>query len=296
MKRSDFVGHVAWTGAGILYVLGSEGIVRATAEAAPGKFSFVQISDSHIGYTGPANDDVRATLEKTVADINAMPNQPTFVIHTGDVTHLSKAQEFDDARAIMSKLRAPLITIPGEHDVIGTEGPKRFASSFGRSDAKGRGWTSWDQGGVHFVTLINVGEGETMGVLGDEQLQWLQNDLASRKADQPIVVFGHVPLFAVAPEWGWTTADGTKAIAMLKRFNAATVLNGHIHQVVEHTDGAIRFATARATAFPQAAPGTPGAKPGPLKPAPGTLLDVLGYRTVEVTGPATWHDRTLAQA
>ncbi len=295
MKRRDFVGHVAWTGAGILYVLGADGIVRAAADASPKTFSFVQISDSHIGYAGPANDDVHGTLAKAVASINAMPNQPTFVIHTGDVTHLSKAAEFDDARAILSTLRAPLITIPGEHDVIGAEGPKRFAASFGRKDAVGRGWSSWDQGGVHFVTLINVGEGETMGVLGDEQLAWLDKDLAARKADTPIVVFGHVPLFAVAPEWGWTTTDGTKAIALLRRFSAATVLNGHIHQVVEHTDGAIQFATARATAFPQAAPGTPGAKPGPLKVAPGTLLGVLGYRTVEVAGPAAWHDRTLAE-
>jgi 3',5'-cyclic AMP phosphodiesterase CpdA len=296
VKRSDFVGHLAWTGAGILYVLGAEGIVRASAEAAPGAFSFVQISDSHIGYTGPANDDVHGTLQKAVTAINAMSNQPAFVMHTGDVTHLSKAVEFDDARAILSTLRAPLLTIPGEHDVIGAEGPKRFAASFGRSDATGRGWSSWDQNGIHFVALINVGEGETMGVLGDEQLAWLQNDLAARKADTPVVVFGHVPLFAVAPEWGWTTTDGTKAIAMLRRFKAATVLNGHIHQVVEHTDGAIRFATARATAFPQAAPGTPGAKPGPMKVAPDSLLGVLGYRTVEVTGPATWRDRTLAQS
>jgi Icc protein len=294
MKRRDFVGHVAWTGAGIVYVLGADGLLRATADAAQ-QFSFVQISDSHIGYSGPANDDVRATLKKAVDGINAMPNQPAFVIHTGDVTHLSKAAEFDDARAILSTLRAPLLTIPGEHDVIGAEGPKRFAASFGRKEATGRGWSSWDQGGIHFVSLINVGEGETMGVLGDEQLAWLQKDLASRKADVPIVVFGHVPLFAVAPEWGWTTTDGVKAIAMLKRFSAATVLNGHIHQVVEHSEGAIRFATARSTAFPQAAPGTPNAKPGPLKVASDSLLGVLGYRTVQVEGAAAWRERTLAQ-
>ncbi len=294
MKRRDFVGHVAWTGVGIVYVLGAEGIVRAAADASPGAFSFVQISDSHIGYAGPANDDVRATLARAVTAINAMPVQPAFVIHTGDVTHLSKASEFDDARTILSTLRAPLTTIPGEHDVIGVEGPKRYAASFGRRDAQGRGWSSWDQGGIHFVALINVGEGETMGQLGDEQLAWLERDLAARKSDAPIVVFGHVPLFAVAPEWGWTTVDGTKAIAMLRRFAAVTVLNGHIHQIVEHTEGTIRFATARATAFPQAAPGTPGAKPGPLKPAPGTLLDVLGYRTVEVGAQAAWQDHPLA--
>ncbi len=296
MKRGDFVGHVAWTGAGILYTLGAEGLVRSAASAAPGQFSFVQISDSHIGYTGPANADVHATLAQTVADINAMRVQPTFVIHTGDVTHLSKQAEFDDARAILSVLRAPLITIPGEHDVIGVEGPKRYAAMFARASAMGRGWSSWDQGGIHFIALINVGEGETMGKLGDEQLAWLGQDLAARSNDTPIVVFGHVPLFAVAPEWGWTTVDGTKAIAMLQRFSAVTVLNGHIHQIVEHTEGKIRFATARATAFPQAVFGTPGAAPGPLKPAPGTLLDVLGYRTVEVGILAAWQDHSLARA
>jgi len=295
MKRGSFLNHVAWTGAGIVYVLGSDGIMRA-ADAAPGRFSFAQISDSHIGYTGAANLDVRATLKDAVDAVNKLPVQPTFVIHTGDVTHLSKAAEFDDARAILSELRAPLITLPGEHDVIGAEGPKRFAATFARKDAAGRGWSSWDQNGIHFVALINVGEGETMGVLGNEQLAWLENDLAARKTDTPIVVFGHVPLFAVAPEWGWTTQDGTKAIALLRRFAAVTVLNGHIHQVIEHSDGAIRFATAYATAFPQAAPGTPNAKPGPLKVAPGSLLGVLGFRTVELDPGASWQDRSLAQA
>ena len=294
MKRRDFVGHVAWTGAGIVYALGLDGIVRAVPASAKGAFAFVQISDSHIGYSGPANDDVRATLQQTVAGINALPNQPAFVIHTGDVTHLSKAAEFEDARAILSALRAPLIAIPGEHDVIGAEGPKRFTAAFARGEAKGRGWSSWDQGGIHFVSLINVGEGETMGVLGDEQLAWLRNDLAARTPSTPLVVFGHVPLFAVAPEWGWTTSDGVKAIALLKRFDAATVLNGHIHQVVEHGEGTIRFATARSTAFPQAAPGTPNAKPGPLNVAPGSLLGALGYRTVHVEGAAQWRERTLA--
>jgi 3',5'-cyclic AMP phosphodiesterase CpdA len=294
VRRRDFVRHVAWTGAGIVYALGADGLVRP-AGAAPSGFAFAQISDSHIGYAGPANADVRDTLRRAVAAVNALPVQPAFVIHTGDVTHLSKAAEFDDARAILTGLRAPLLTIPGEHDVIGAEGPKRFAAAFARSDARGRGWSSWDQGGAHFVALINVGEGDTMGMLGDEQLAWLADDLAARRPDTPVVVFGHVPLFAAAPEWGWTTTDGVKALALLRRFGAVTVLNGHIHQVLEHQDGAIRFATARSTAFPQAAPGTPNAKPGPVAVAPGSLLGVLGYRTVQLDRPAAWHDRTLAE-
>ncbi len=296
MKRRDFVHHVAWTGAGIVYVLGSDGIARAADAAPRGTLAFAQVSDSHIGYNGPANPDVRATLQHAVDSINALPVQPAFVVHTGDVTHLSKAAEFDDARAIMSGLRAPAIALPGEHDVIGSEGPKRFAASFARKEAIGRGWSSWDQGGAHFVALINVGEGETMGELGAEQLAWLRDDLASRTADTPLVVFGHVPLFAVYPEWGWTTKDGAAAIAMLRRFAAVTVLNGHIHQIVEKRDGNIRFATARATGFPQAAPGAPGASPGPLAVAPGSLLGVLGYRTVELERSAAWHDLSLAQS
>jgi predicted phosphodiesterase len=294
VKRGDFVRHVGWTGAGITYMLTAGGVVAAAAPG-PGDFAFVQISDSHIGYAGPANPDVRATLQAAVAAINALPVQPAFVIHTGDVTHLSKAVEFDDARAILGGLRAPLVALPGEHDVIGAQGPKRFADAFARANATGRGWSSWDQGGIHFVALINVGEGETMGVLGPEQLDWLRSDLAARPKTTPIVVFGHVPLFAVAPEWGWTTQDGVKAIALLRRFDAVTVLNGHIHQIVEQRDGAIRFATARATAFPQAAPGTPGASPGPLAVAPGSLLGVLGYRTIELDPGAAWHDISLAE-
>lgn len=182
MRRGDFVRHVAWTGAGIVYALGADGLARPAA-ASPRGFSFAQISDSH-GYAGPANPDVRATLQHAVRAVNALPAQPAFVIHTGDVTHLSKAAEFDDARAILFDLRAPLLTIPGEHDAIGTEGPKRFAAAFGRSEARGRGWSSWDQGGAHFVALINVGEGETMGMLDDEQLAWLAE--IAREHDLPL--------------------------------------------------------------------------------------------------------------
>jgi Icc protein len=218
--------------------------------------------------------------------------QPAFVMHTGDVTHLARADQFDAAKNILGRLKAPLMVIPGEHDAIGAEGAKRFLAAFPNRAAP-EGWWSFDRNGVHFVALVNVFNDETMGVLGQAQLDWLAKDLAAQKPDTPIVVFGHVPLYALYPAWGWTTEDGAKAIAMLRRFSAVTVLNGHIHQIITQRDGNIAFATAAATAYPQPAPGT-AAAPGPLLvPAP-ELLGRLGYRSVAVTGGhATVTDRSL---
>ncbi len=279
MKRASFLEHVGWTGGGLAFAMTASGTFAAAATG--GDFTFVQISDSHIGFALPANTDVLGTLNATVDKINALPQQPAFVMHTGDVTHLSKAEQFDLAKSVLGRLKAPLFAIPGEHDAIGAEGAKRFATAFPNADAPD-GWWSFDRNGVHFVALVNVFNFETMGVLGTKQLDWLQKDLATQKADTPIVVFGHVPLYALYPAWGWTTEDGAKAIAMLKRFSAVTVLNGHIHQIITQRDGNISFATAAATAYPQPAPGTASA-PGPLTvPAP-ELLGRLGYRNVSFT-------------
>ena len=286
MRRRGFLEHVAWTGAGIAFALGADGVIAPVhAEAAAPLF--VQISDSHVGFSQAANPDVTATLERAVARINALPAQPAFVVHTGDVTHLATAEQFAQAREILGALRAPLVTIPGEHDVIG-DGRARFAQAFGRADAPD-GWFSWDQGGVHCVALVNVFGGETMGRLGEAQLAWLEKDLASRPPSTPLVVFGHVPLFALYPAWGWTTDDGARAIALLRRFSSVTVLNGHVHQIVSHVEGSLRFYTAAATAYPQPAPGT-AARPGPLAVPPDHLLHVLGYRTVELDAAGTQVD------
>jgi 3',5'-cyclic AMP phosphodiesterase CpdA len=293
MKRASFLEHVGWTGAGVAFAMTASGTF---AEAAPGSdFTFVQISDSHIGFALPANPDVLGSFNATIDKINAMPQQPAFVIHTGDVTHLSKAEQFDTAKNVMGRLKAPVFVIPGEHDAIGAEGAKRFAEAF-PNPAAPEGWWSFDRNGVHFIALVNVFNFETMGVLGAKQLDWLRKDLAKQKADTPIVVFGHVPLYALYPQWGWTTEDGAKAIAMLQRFSAVTVLNGHIHQVITKREGNISFATADATAYPQPAPGT-AAAPGPLTvPAP-ELLGRIGYRNVAFTaGRATVTDRTLRDA
>jgi len=293
MKRDQFLSHVGWTGLGLSFVLGSDGVARA---ATPGqRIAFAQISDSHIGFTGKVNDHPADTLKMAVDALNALPQQPAFVVHTGDVTHLAKADQFGTAHDILAGLKAPLFVIPGEHDVINAEGAQRFRDTFGRADAP-KGWYSWDQGGVHYVALVNVFSGETMGLLGPEQLGWLANDLQTRSKDTPIVVFGHVPLYALYAKWGWTTDDGAQALALLQRFSSVTVLNGHIHQVIEHREGSIRFATAAATAYPQPAPGTaPG--PGPLAVPPDQLLSVIGYRTVElVDGTSTWENHNLRTA
>ena len=279
MRRQDFLEHVAWTGSGIIWSLSAAGILTAGAEAAEGSsFSFVQISDSHIGFARPENTDVRGTLAKTIDGINALPRQPAFVMHTGDVTHLSKPEEFDDAKSILGTLRAPILTVPGEHDTIG--GSDHYFAAFGRKD-RPQGWFAFDQGGIHFISLVNVFNFEISGKLGEEQLAFVERDLAAQKKSTPIVVFAHVPLYALFPAWGWTTDDGARVLGALRRFDGATVLNGHIHQIVQHVEGNIRFATAASTAYPQPAPGTAD-KPGPLKVPDGQLLGVLGYRTVEL--------------
>jgi 3',5'-cyclic-AMP phosphodiesterase len=293
MRRGDFLSHVAWTGAGIAYTLSAQGLAvgRALAQTT-GTPAFVQISDSHIGFHQAANPDVSATLEACVSAINALPQQPAFVVHTGDITHLSTAQQFDDARAILHTLRAPLIALPGEHDVIGNDF-KPYLTNFKISGATSGGWTSWDEDGVHYVVLLNVFNFETMGLLGNDQLNWLRRDLASRPPSTPIVVFTHVPLYALYPPWGWTTQDGATALALLRPFDRVTVLNGHIHQIVTHVEGNVHFASAAATAYPQPAPGA-APKPGPLALPHEGLLRAIGYRTVQFEdGSLSFDDRSL---
>jgi 3',5'-cyclic AMP phosphodiesterase CpdA len=294
MNRRDFIDHVGWTGAGIAWTLSASGLMTSIADARSMRagLNFVQISDSHIGFTRPENPDVTGTLEKTIDAINAMPVQPSFVVHTGDLTHLAKPAQFDTVKSMLGTLKAPLVVMPGEHDVIGS--PDAYNAAFANKNAP-NGWYSFDQNGVHFVVLVNVFNFEIDGKLGQDQLDWVAKDLGAQKTSTPIVVFGHVPLYALFPTWGWTTEDGASVLAELQRFDAVTVLNGHIHQVIQHTEGNIRFATAASTAYPQPAPGT-AAKPGPLMVPSGALLGSIGYRSVELAAeaPATVADHTLA--
>jgi 3',5'-cyclic AMP phosphodiesterase CpdA len=268
----------------------------ASPKLAGTKPLFVQISDSHIGFNKDANPDVNGTLSRVVAVINDMPAQPAFILHTGDITHLSKPEEFDRATQLLRALRtSELHTTPGEHDVI--DQGKIYFDSFGK-ESGGKGYYSFDSSGVHFVGLINVLNFKQggLGALGNDQLEWLEADLKDRPASQPIVVFAHMPLWTIYAPWGWGTSDAEQAFAYLKRFGSVTVLNGHIHQIVQKVEGNMTFHTARSTAYPQPVAGTADA-PGPLKVPADKLASMLGLTSVSEkrhVGPITLTDRALA--
>jgi 3',5'-cyclic AMP phosphodiesterase CpdA len=246
---------------------------------------FVQISDSHIGFAKAANPDVDATLRRTIEVVNAMSRQPALVIHTGDITHLSKAAEFDHAAQLFAQLRvSEMHTVPGEHDTLDA-GAAEYFSRFGKASAN-KGYYSFDHAGVHFVALVNVLDFKDggLGTLGADQLAWLATDLNGRSASTPIVVFAHMPLWTVYEPWGWGTGDAEPAIALLRRFGSVTVLNGHIHQIVQKVEGHITFHTARSTAYPQPSVGQ-GAGPGPLTVAADQLRTMLGVTSVSISAP-----------
>ena len=305
-SRRKVLECMTWAGTGVLwsiaggvpYSLGlvgeamAQGTDKAMAKAA-NSLTFLQISDSHMGFAKPANPNVKGTLEEAIGRIAAMPIQPSFMIHTGDITHLSKASEFDDAAKIISQARLDVHYVPGEHDILDPD-VKLYHDRYGRG-TKGAGWYSFDVGGVHFVGLVNVASGGRfmslvsidnpggkaggLGVLGEEQLKWIEDDLRGHSASTPIVVFAHIPLWSVYPAWGWGTEDGARVLGHLKRFGSVTVINGHIHQVMQKVEGNVTFHTALSTAFPQPAPGT-APKPGPMKVPADKLRKLLGTATV----------------
>jgi 3',5'-cyclic AMP phosphodiesterase CpdA len=273
-------------GAGTLFAL-SGGVLTsfsladpAAAKGAVDNPLFVQISDSHIGFNKAANPDVAGTLARAVAMVNALPRQPGFVLHTGDITHLSKAEEFDHAHQLLSGLRvSELHTTPGEHDVTDGVGTEYFARYGGPS--KNRGYYSFDHGGVHFVGLVNVMQFKAGGLasLGQDQLAWLKDDLSGRSASQPLVLFAHMPMWSIYDPWGWGSSDADQVLALVRRFGSVTVLNGHIHQIISKVEGNVTFHTSRSTAYPQPAPGQ-GPGPGPLTVPADQLPRMLGVTSV----------------
>jgi hypothetical protein len=285
IDRRGFLECMAWAGTGLVWsvgggILSSRAFGREADRSVEGNFSFVQISDSHIGFSKEPNRDVAATLQVAVDKINALEVRPDLLIHTGDLTHLSTPREFDTVAEILKGAKVGHIAyVPGEHDLIGDS---KYLERFGVG-TKGDGWYSFDHRGLHFAGLVNVasqGTDKGLGILGEDQLRWLEADLASRGASTPVVVFAHIPLLTVYPEWGWGTADGRRALDLLKRFGSVTVLNGHIHQVFRKIEGNVTFHTARSTAFPQPEPGK-AAGPGPLKGVPAERLRaMLGVTSV----------------
>jgi 3',5'-cyclic AMP phosphodiesterase CpdA len=284
VSRRKVLECMTWAGTGLLWTI-SGGIPRtsgligeAQAQEASG-LTFLQISDSHMGFDRPANPNVNGTLGEAIAKIKALPQKPAFMLHTGDITHLSKPAEFDDADRIISDARLDVHYVPGEHDVI-DEDQKLYRERYGRG-AKGAGWYSFDANGVHFVGLVNVVNLKAggLGNLGNEQLAWLDDDLKARSASTPVVVFAHIPLWTVYPQWGWGTEDSERALGFLRRFGSVTVLNGHIHQVMQKVEGTVAFHTARSTAFPQPAPGA-APSPGPMKVDDDKLRAVLGIADI----------------
>ena len=299
--RRGLLKCMAWAGTGIVWTVAGGvprgvGISEAFAAPAADGFTFVQISDSHIGFNKEANPDPNATLQAAIDRITKLPKPPAMVLHTGDVTHLSKPAEFDTADQIIKGAKLDTHFIPGEHDVIGDDG-KQYFERFGAKDAAPGGWYSFDQGGVHFVALVNVlgFKPATGGSLGKEQIAWLEQDLKGKTASTQIVVMGHIPLWPVYAQWGWATEDADQAMAHLKRFGSVTVLNGHIHQIVQKVEGKVSFQTAMSTAFPQPAAGE-GTGPGPMKVPAEKLKSVLGIRDIVYTSGAglAITDSTLA--
>jgi 3',5'-cyclic-AMP phosphodiesterase len=288
IDRRGFLKCMAWAGTGALCVM-QGGVLKSYslsrlselggAKPATGELSFVQISDSHMGFNKPANPDVAATLQAAVDKINALQTAPEFLLHTGDISHLSKPEEFDAVDQILKGTGKNVFFVPGEHDVLNDDG-KLFLERYGKG-SQGAGWHSFDQKGVHFIAMVNVMNLKAggLGTLGQEQLEWLEKDVKHLKSSTPIVVFAHIPLWAVYPEWGWGTEDSTQALSYLKKFGSVTVLNGHIHQTMQKVEGNVTFHTAASTAFPQPAPGT-APSPGPMKVPAEQLRSVLGITDV----------------
>jgi 3',5'-cyclic AMP phosphodiesterase CpdA len=284
VSRRKVLECMTWAGTGVLWTISggvphSLGLVDEAMAADAKGLTFLQISDSHMGFDKPANPNAKGTLEEAIGRIKAIPKKPSFMIHTGDITHLSKVSEFDDAEKIISEAKLDVHYVPGEHDIIDPD-ISLYKERYGRG-SKGSGYYSFDANGVHFMGLVNVAnlKGGGMGSLGDEQLKWIADDLKGRSASTPIVVFAHIPLWAIYPAWGWGTEDSEQALGFMKRFGSVTVLNGHIHQVMQKVEGNVTFHTARSTAFPQPAPGTaPSA--GPMKVPEDKLRNMLGTASV----------------
>jgi len=288
MTRRQLMRHSAWFGSAVvLTVVGGEvishiaGSTGTTKQQAGPTLRFVQISDSHIGFNGPANPHVADTFTHAINQVNSLDYTPDFVIHTGDLTHLSTPQQFDQVKQMLTGLKTPhVFTVPGEHDSTDDAGQK-YRAAFG-AGTRGDGWYSFDVAGVHVIALVNGLHMQKLGHLGTDQLDFIEKDVAGLSSDTPIIVFSHIPLFAMYPDWGWGTDDATQALSYLRRFSSVTCLNGHVHQLFSKTEGNVTFHTGTTTAYPLPHPGD-GPAPKPVTLPAGALHDALGIREVSYT-------------
>jgi predicted phosphodiesterase len=288
MTRRQLIRHTAWFGAAVGFtVVGGEVISHvagaSAAQHAAGRptLRFAQVSDSHIGFTGAPNPDVAGTFSHAIDQINSLGYTPDFVIHTGDLTHLSSPDQFDQVKQMLGGLRTPhVFTVPGEHDSVDDAGQK-YRSIFG-AGTRGDGWYSFDIAGVHVIALVNTLNLKKLGHLGADQLEFVKKDVAGLSSDTPIVVFSHIPLFAMYPDWGWGTDDAAQALGYLRRFASVTCLNGHVHQLFSKTEGNVTFYSGTTTAYPLPHPGD-GPAPKPVTLPAGKLADALGIREVSYT-------------
>jgi hypothetical protein len=274
-----------------LRFLGLGGVVLASGLAGCARlrgredFYFLQLSDTHWGYEGPANPEAGVTLKRTTAAIAAAARKPDFVVFTGDLTHDTKDAALRRARLgefeqIVTGIGIPHRRfLPGEHDASADHGAA-YRERFGETH-----W-SFDHKGIHFVGLDNVSDPE--GALGEAQLGWLEKDLERLSRSQPIVVFAHRPLFDLYPSWDWTTRDGARAISILSAHENVTVFYGHIHQEHHHTTGSIAHHSARSLIFPLPTPGS-APKRAPLPWDPASPAHGLGYRGVGPEGSLGLH-------
>jgi 3',5'-cyclic AMP phosphodiesterase CpdA len=292
MSRRQLIRHTAWFGAAVGFaVIGGEVISQvagaASAERAQVRptLRFAQVSDSHLGFSGPANGNVADTFGHAIDRINNLGYTPDFVIHTGDITHLASPDQFDQAKQMMSGLKTPhVFTVPGEHDSVDDAGQK-YRSAFG-AGSNGDGWYSFDIAGVHVIALVNTLKGRKLGHLGVEQLEFVEKDVARLSSDTPIIVISHIPLFAMYPDWGWGTDDAAQALGYLRRFASVTCLNGHVHQLFSKREGNVTFYSGTTTAYPLPHPGD-GPAPKPVTLPAGKLRDALGIREVSYTSGQT---------
>ncbi len=264
---------------GVVLGSGLPGFSLAASKGQPAQdFMFLQLSDSHWGFSGPPNPQADRTLKEAVAAVNASKEKPDFIVFTGDLTHTTdddalRRKRMAEFKAIVADLRVPKIYyLPGEHDASLDKG-QAYQENFGVLHQ------SFVHKGVHFIALDNVSD--PTGAVGDTQIDWLKSELGKLDKDAPIVVLAHRPLFDLYPQWDWATADSAKVLSVLEPYRHLTVFYGHIHQENHRTTGNITHHSAKSLIFPLPAPGSVP-KNAAVPWDPGHPARGLGFREVEV--------------